>query len=156
MEETTRAISRTGKLLIIAAVIIIFGQCVCIGKNIVSIHNDYKNSKFVEAEAIEVFEYGDDENIVIYRYKDNKNTYDEATVVQNNDIKSGDKNIIRIAKNVPQKVLKYNSEQEAIMNAVIIDSGLSSWLGLFIGLMIVGMLEDKMEGYESQDEKQEE
>lgn len=119
IEETTRTINRTGKLLVMTAIIIILAQCVCTGNNIISLHNDYKNSKFVEAEAIEVFEYGDDKNIVIYRYKDNKNTYDAATVVQNNDIKSGDKNTIRVTKKDPQKILKYNSEQDAILSLVM-------------------------------------
>lgn len=83
-------------------------------------YNNYSGSQLVMAEVINV-EGADDENInVAYRYNIAGKEYESNKVQHLKKIKNGDKEEIRVKKDSPEVILKYNDINYAVLCDVLI------------------------------------
>ena len=102
-------------------------------------YNNYAESQLVMAEVINV-EGADDKNInVAYRYNIAGKEYESDKMQYLEKIKKGDKKGIRVKKNNPEVILKYNDINYAVLCDVLI--GLCLELAvLWMYKMIICML----------------
>lgn len=102
-------------------------------------YNNYAGSQLVMAEVINV-EGADDKNInVAYRYNIAGKEYESDKMQYLEKIKKGDKKGIRVKKNNPEVILKYNDINYAVLCDVLI--GLCLELAvLWMYKMIICML----------------
>lgn len=102
-------------------------------------YNNYSGSQLVMAEVINV-EGADDKNInVAYRYNIAGKEYESDKMQYLEKIKKGDKKGIRVKKNNPEVILKYNDINYAVLCDVLI--GLCLELAvLWMYKMIICML----------------
>lgn len=107
--------------------------------NVWSDYNHYAGSQLVMAEVINV-EGADDKNInVAYRYNIAGKEYESDKMQYLEKIKKGDKKGIRVKKNNPEVILKYNDINYAVLCDVLI--GLCLELAvLWMYKMIICML----------------
>lgn len=83
-------------------------------------YNNYAGSQLVMAEVINV-EGADDKNInVTYRYNIAGKEYESGKIQSPEKIKKGDKREIRVKKNNPEVILKYNDINYAVLCDVLI------------------------------------
>lgn len=83
-------------------------------------YNNYAGSQLVMAEVINV-EGIDDKNInVAYRYNIAGKEYESGKIQPPEKIKKGDKREIRVKKNNPEVILKYNDINYAVLCDVLI------------------------------------
>ena len=83
-------------------------------------YNNYSGSKLVMAEVINV-EGADDENInVAYRYNIAGKEYESNKIQYTEKIKKGDKKEIRVKKNNPEVILKWNDINYVVLYDVLI------------------------------------
>ena len=83
-------------------------------------YNNYAGSQLVTAEVINV-EGASDKNIsVTYRYNIAGKEYESNKVQYTEKIKKGDKKGIRVKKNNPEVILKYNDINYAVLCDVLI------------------------------------
>lgn len=83
-------------------------------------YNNYSGSQLVMAEVINV-EGADDKNInVAYRYNIAGKEYESDKMQYLEKIKKGDKKGIRVKKNNPEVILKYNDINYAVLCDVLI------------------------------------
>lgn len=83
-------------------------------------YNNYAGSQLVMAEVINV-EGADDKNInVAYRYNIAGKEYESNKVQHLKKIKNGDKEEIRVKKDSPEVILKYNDINYAVLCDVLI------------------------------------
>lgn len=83
-------------------------------------YNNYAGSQLVMAEVINV-EGADDKYIsVIYRYNIAGKEYESDKIQYTEKIKKGDKKEIRVKKNNPEVILKYNDINYAVLCDVLI------------------------------------
>lgn len=135
VERIQNAMSRFRKiayiLMVIAAVFMFFHAR--------NDYNNYAGSQLVMAEVINV-EDTDDENInVVYRYNIAGKEYESDKMQYLEKIKKGDKKGIRVKKNNPEVILKYNDINYAVLCDVLI--GLCLELAvLWMYKMIICML----------------
>lgn len=135
VERIQNAMSRFRKiayiLMVIAAVFMFFHAR--------NDYNNYAGSQLVMAEVINV-EDTDDENInVVYRYNIAGKEYESDKIQYTEKIKKGDKKGIRVKKNNPEVILKYNDINYAVLCDVLI--GLCLELAvLWMYKMIICML----------------
>lgn len=88
--------------------------------NVWSDYNHYAGSQLVMAEVINV-EGADDKNInVAYRYNIAGKEYESDKMQYLEKIKKGDKKGIRVKKNNPEVILKYNDINYAVLCDVLI------------------------------------
>lgn len=116
VERIQNAMSRFRKiayiLMVIAAVFMFFHAR--------NDYNNYAGSQLVMAEVINV-EDTDDENInVAYRYNIAGKEYESDKIQYLEKIKKGDKKGIRVKKNNPEVILKYNDINYAVLCDVLI------------------------------------
>ena len=116
VERIQNAMSRFRKiayiLMVIAAVFMFFHAR--------NDYNNYAGSQLVMAEVINV-EDTDDENInVVYRYNIAGKEYESDKMQYLEKIKKGDKKGIRVKKNNPEVILKYNDINYAVLCDVLI------------------------------------
>ena len=96
-------------------------------------YNNYAGSQLVTAEVINV-EGADDENInVTYRYNIADKEYESDKIQYTEKIKKGDKKEIRVKKDNPEVILKYNDINLVIFYDVMI--------GLCLGLAVLCLYE---------------
>ena len=96
-------------------------------------YNNYAGSQLVMAEVINV-EGADDENInVTYRYNIADKEYESDKMQYTEKIRKGDKKEIRVKKNNPEVILKYNDINLVIFYDVMI--------GLCLGLTVLCLYE---------------
>lgn len=107
--------------------------------NVWSDYNHYAGSQLVMAEVIDV-KGADDKNInVAYRYNIAGKEYESDKMQYLEKIKKGDKKGIRVKKNNPEVILKYNDINYAVLCDVLI--GLCLELAvLWMYKMIICML----------------
>ena len=87
-------------------------------------YNNYAGSQLVMAKVINV-EGADDKNInVAYRYNIAGKEYESNKVQHLKKIKNGDKEEIRVKKDSPEVILKYNDINYAVLCDVLIGLGL--------------------------------
>lgn len=83
-------------------------------------YNNYSGSQLVMAEVIDI-EGDNDENIVVrYRYNIAGKEYESNKIQSPEKIKKGDKKEIRVKKNNPEVILKYNDINYAVLCDVLI------------------------------------
>lgn len=83
-------------------------------------YNNYAGSQLVMAEVVNV-EGADDKNInVVYRYNIAGKEYESDKMQYLEKIKKGDKKGIRVKKNNPEVILKYNDINYAVLCDVLI------------------------------------
>lgn len=83
-------------------------------------YNNYVGSQFVMAKVINV-EGADDKNInVTYRYNIDGKEYESDKMQYLEKIKKGDKRAIRVKKDSPEVILKYNDINYAVLCDVLI------------------------------------
>ena len=83
-------------------------------------YNNYSGSKLVMAKVINV-EGADDENInVAYRYNIAGKEYESDKIQYTEKIKKGDKKEIRVKKNNPEVILKYNDIYYVVLCDILI------------------------------------
>lgn len=83
-------------------------------------YNNYAGSQLVMAEVINV-EGADDKNInVTYRYNIAGKEYESGKIQPPEKIKKGDKREIRVKKDNPEVILKYNDINYAVLCDVLI------------------------------------
>ena len=83
-------------------------------------YNNYAGSQLVMAEVINV-EGADNKNInVVYRYNIAGKEYESDKIQYLEKIKKGDKKGIRVKKNNPEVILKYNDINYAVLGDVLI------------------------------------
>ena len=83
-------------------------------------YNNYAGSQLVMAKVINV-EGADDKNInVAYRYNIAGKEYESNKVQHLKKIKNGDKEEIRVKKDSPEVILKYNDINYAVLCDVLI------------------------------------
>lgn len=83
-------------------------------------YNNYAGSQLVMAKVINV-EGADDKNInVTYRYNIAGKEYESGKIQPPEKIKKGDKREIRVKKNNPEVILKYNDINYAVLCDVLI------------------------------------
>mgnify|MGYP000702587405 CR=1 FL=1 len=83
-------------------------------------YNNYAGSQLVMAEVVDI-EGASDENIsVTYRYNIAGKEYESNKVQYTEKIKKGDKKEIRVKKNNPEVILKYNDINYAVLCDVLI------------------------------------
>lgn len=83
-------------------------------------YNNYAGSQLVMAEVINV-EGADDKNInVTYRYNIAGKEYESGKIQSPEKIKKGDKREIRVKKDSPEVILKYNDINYAVLCDVLI------------------------------------
>ena len=83
-------------------------------------YNNYAGSQLVMAEVINV-EGADNKNInVVYRYNIAGKEYESDKIQYLEKIKKGDKKGIRVKKNNPEVILKYNDINYAVLCDVLI------------------------------------
>lgn len=83
-------------------------------------YNNYSGSQLVMAEVIDI-EGDNDENIVVrYRYNIAGKEYESDKIQYLEKIKKGDKKGIRVKKNNPEVILKYNDINYAVLCDVLI------------------------------------
>ena len=83
-------------------------------------YNNYSGSQLVMAEVIDI-EGDNDENIVVrYRYNIAGKEYESNKIQSPEKIKKGDKKGIRVKKNNPEVILKYNDINYAVLCDVLI------------------------------------
>ena len=96
-------------------------------------YNNYAGSQLVMAEVINV-EGADDENIdVAYRYNIAGKEYESDKIQYTEKIRKGDKKEIRVKKDSPEVILKYNDINLVIFYDVMI--------GLCLGLTVLCLYE---------------
>ena len=96
-------------------------------------YNNYAGSQLVMAEVINV-EDTDDENInVVYRYNIAGKEYESDKIQYTEKIRKGDKKEIRVKKDSPEVILKYNDINLVIFYDVMI--------GLCLGLTVLCIYE---------------
>lgn len=96
-------------------------------------YNNYAGSQLVMAEVINV-EGTDDKNInVAYRYNIAGKEYESDKIQYTEEIKKGDKKEIRVKKDSPEVILKYNDINLVIFYDVMI--------GLCLGLTVLCLYE---------------
>ena len=83
-------------------------------------YNNYAGSQLVMAEVVDI-EGASDENIsVTYRYNIAGKEYESDKMQYLEKIKKGDKKGIRVKKNNPEEILKYNDINYAVLCDVLI------------------------------------
>lgn len=118
-------------------------------------YNNYAGSQLVMAEVINV-EGADDKNInVAYRYNIAGKEYESDKIQYLEKIKKGDKKGIRVKKNNPEVILKYNDINYAVLCDVLI--GLCLELAvLWMYKMTIYMLPSAVEEVKKLDNNEEE
>lgn len=118
-------------------------------------YNNYAGSQLVMAEVINV-EGADDKNInVTYRYNIAGKEYESGKIQPPEKIKKGDKREIRVKKNNPEVILKYNDINYAVLCDVLI--GLCLELAvLWMYKMTIYMLPSVVEEVKKLDNNEEE
>ena len=102
-------------------------------------YNNYAGSQLVMAEVIGVEDASDENISVTYRYNIAGKEYESNKVQHLKKIKNGDKEGIRVKKNNPEVILKYNDINYAVLCDVLI--GLCLELAvLWMYKMIICML----------------
>ena len=99
-------------------------------------YNNYSGSQLVMAEVIDI-EGDNDENIVVrYRYNIAGKEYESDKIQPPEKIKKGDKKEIRVKKNNPKVILKFNDINYVVLCDVLIGLGLGLTVlfGLYLGL----------------------
>lgn len=87
-------------------------------------YNNYSGSQLVMAEVIDI-EGDNDENIVVrYRYNIAGKEYESDKIQPPEKIKKGDKKEIRVKKNNPKVILKFNDINYVVLCDVLIGLGL--------------------------------
>lgn len=87
-------------------------------------YNNYSGSQLVMAEVIDI-EGDNDENIVVrYRYNIAGKEYESNKIQSPEKIKKGDKKEIRVKKNNPKVILKFNDINYVVLCDVLIGLGL--------------------------------
>lgn len=87
-------------------------------------YNNYAGSQLVMAEVIDI-EGDNDENIVVrYRYNIAGKEYESDKIQPPEKIKKGDKKEIRVKKNNPKVILKFNDINYVVLCDVLIGLGL--------------------------------
>ena len=83
-------------------------------------YNNYSGSQLVMAEVVDI-EGTSDKNIsVTYRYNIASKEYESDKIQYTEKIKKGDKKEIRVKKNNPEVILKYNDINYAVLCDVLI------------------------------------
>ena len=96
-------------------------------------YNNYSGSQLVMAEVVDV-EGASDENIsVTYQYNIAGKEYESDKIQYTEKIKKGDKKEIRVKKNNPEVILKYNDINYVVFCDVLI--------GLCLGLTVLCLYE---------------
>ena len=96
-------------------------------------YNNYSGSQLVMAEVIDI-EGDNDENIVVrYRYNISGKEYESNKIQSPEKIKKGDKKEIRVKKNNPKVILKFNDINYVVLCDVLI--------GLCLGLTVLCLYE---------------
>ena len=118
-------------------------------------YNNYAGSQLVTAEVINV-EGASDKNIsVTYRYNIAGKEYDSDKMQDLEKIKKGDKKGIRVKKNNPEAILKYNDINYAVLCDILI--GLCLELAvLWMYKMTIYMLPSAVEEVKKLDNNEEE
>ena len=118
-------------------------------------YNNYVGSQLVMAEVINV-EGADNKNInVVYRYNIAGKEYESDKIQYLEKIKKGDKKGIRVKKNNPEVILKYNDINYAVLCDVLI--GLCLELAvLWMYKMTIYMLPSAVEEVKKLDNNEEE
>ena len=107
--------------------------------NVWSDYNHYAGSQLVMAEVIGVEDASDENISVTYRYNIAGKEYESNKVQHLKKIKNGDKEEIRVKKDSPEVILKYNDINYAVLCDVLI--GLCLELAvLWMYKMIICML----------------
>ena len=87
-------------------------------------YNNYSGSQLVMAEVIDI-EGDNDENIVVrYRYNIAGKEYESDKIQPPEKIKKGDKKEIRVKRNNPKVILKFNDINYVVLCDVLIGLGL--------------------------------
>lgn len=97
--------------------------------NVLSDYNHYAGSQLVMAEVIDVKGASDENISVTYKYNIAGKEYESNKVQHLKKIKNGDKEKIRVKKDSPEVILKYNN----VIFAIFCDM----MLGFCIGLTVV-------------------
>lgn len=118
-------------------------------------YNNYAGSQLVTAEVVDI-EGASDENIsVTYRYNIAGKEYESDKMQYLEKIKKGDKKGIRVKKNNPEVILKYNDINYAVLCDVLI--GLCLELAvLWMYKMTIYMLPSAVEEVKKLDNNEEE
>ena len=118
-------------------------------------YNNYAGSQLVMAEVVDI-EGASDENIsVTYRYNIAGKEYESDKMQYLEKIKKGDKKGIRVKKNNPEVILKYNDINYAVLCDVLI--GLCLELAvLWMYKMTIYMLPSTVEEVKKLDNNEEE
>ena len=118
-------------------------------------YNNYAGSQLVMAEVVDI-EGASDENIsVTYRYNIAGKEYESDKMQYLEKIKKGDKKGIRVKKNNPEVILKYNDINYAVLCDVLI--GLCLELAvLWMYKMTIYMLPSAVEEVKKLDNNEEE
>ena len=123
--ERAKRIQRTISLLKSLACVLAVIAAVFMFFHVRNDYNNYAGSQLVMAEVINV-EGADDKNInVTYRYNIADKEYESGKIQPPEKIKKGDKREIRVKKNNPEVILKYNDINYAVLCDVLI--GLCLW-----------------------------
>ena len=126
--ERAKRIQRTISLLKSLACVLAVIAAVFMFFHVRNDYNNYAGSQLVMAEVINV-EGADDKNInVAYRYNIAGKEYESDKMQYLEKIKKGDKKGIRVKKNNPEVILKYNDINLVILYGV----NLGLWLGLTV------------------------
>lgn len=129
IEKIQNTISRFRKIACILAVI----AAVFMFFHARNDYNNYAGSQLVMAEVIKV-ESADNKNInVAYRYNIAGKEYESDKIQYTEEIKKGDKKEIRVKKDSPEVILKYNDINLVIFYDVMI--------GLCLGLTVLCLYE---------------
>lgn len=83
-------------------------------------YNNYAGSQLVMAEVIGVEDASDENISVTYRYNIAGKEYESNKVQHLKKIKNGDKEEIRVKKDSPEVILKYNDINYAVLCDVLI------------------------------------
>ena len=83
-------------------------------------YNNYAGSQLVMAEVINVEDASDENISVTYRYNIAGKEYESNKVQHLKKIKNGDKEEIRVKKDSPEVILKYNDINYAVLCDVLI------------------------------------
>ena len=123
-ERIQNIISLLRKLTCVLLVIVVSLMFFCVRND----YNNYAGSQLVMAEVIGVEDASDENISVIYRYNIAGKEYESNKVQHLKKIKNGDKEEIRVKKDSPEVILKYNN----VMFVIFYDIMAGFCLGLTV------------------------
>ena len=123
-EKIQNIISLLRKLTCVLLVIVVSLMFFCVRND----YNNYAGSQLVMAEVIGVEDASDENISVIYRYNIAGKEYESNKVQHLKKIKNGDKEEIRVKKDSPEVILKYND----VMFVIFCDIMCGFCLGLTV------------------------